>query len=138
MKPTPRKARPSEVAAAAAFFLAMLVLAVTLVQLRLAQGAPKPTGDSPRGTMYAPSVEQEGVVVTPGRGRLLFVDSTPGNAEVVLDGAPRGETPFSSDFACDEETPSVLEVNKAGYRRARFELKCLPGSTRVTVTLKKR
>ena len=135
--PARRKATPAEIGAAVCFFVATLVLTATLVQHRLAQRQDPVKDDPLAGTIIVPSVAQEGVVVTPGRGRLLSVDSTPGGAGVRLDGAARGETPFSTDFACQEGQKLVLEVEKPGYRPARFELDCLSGSTRVLATLKK-
>ncbi|MDP1829117.1 MAG: PEGA domain-containing protein [Archangium sp.] len=135
--PRPRRATPAELGAAVCFFLATLVLTGTLLQHRLAQRQDPVKDDPLAGTVIVPSVAQEGVVVTPGRGRLLFVDSTPGGAAVRLDGAARGETPFSTDFACQEGQPAVLELEKAGYRPSRFELDCVSGSTRVSATLKR-
>lgn len=135
--PARRKATPAELGAAACFFVATVVLTATLVQHRLALRRDKPGDDPLAGTIIVPSVAQEGVVVTPGKGRLLSVDSSPGGAAVRLDGAARGETPFSTDFACQEGQHLVLELEKPGYRPARFELDCVSGSTRVSATLKK-
>ena len=133
----PRRATVTELGAAVFLFVAMLVLTLTLVRARL-EAAPARAKDDPlRGTLMVPSVEQEGVVVTPGPGRLLFVDSTPGGAELLLDGTRRGETPFSSDFACQADVATVLELKKPGYQVARFALDCLSGSTRVSATLKR-
>ena len=75
--------------------------------------------------------------MTPSRGRLLSVDSKPDGAQVLLDGIARGETPFSTDLACDEGTPVVLELSRAGYQRVRYELSCVGGTTRVSATLKR-
>lgn len=127
-----RKATPAELGAAVLFFVAAVVLAGSLVRQRLAQ-RPLPSST----TTYVPSVVQEGVVVTPGPGRLLFVDSTPEGAELLLDGSRRGETPFSTDFICRDGELTVLELEKPGYQLARFELDCVGGSTRISATLKK-
>jgi hypothetical protein len=135
--PPRRKASPAELVAAACFFLATLVLTGTLVQHRLALRQDPVKDDPLAGTIIVPSVAQEGVVVTPGRDRLLSVDTTPSGAAVRLDGAARGETPFSTDFACQAGQPVVLELVKPGYRPVRFELDCVGGSTRVSATLKK-
>ena len=113
------------------------MLAVTLVSARLAHREVKSGGDPLGGTVIVPSIEQEGVVVTPGPGRLLFVDTTPSGAELLLDGTRRGETPFSTDFACQEGQPTRLELKKPGFQVAHFELDCVRGSTRVSATLKK-
>lgn len=135
--PARRKATPAELGAAVCFFLATTVLTATLLQHRLAQRQQSAKDDPLAGTVIVPPVAQEGVVVTPGPGRLLSVDSTPAGAAVRLDGAARGETPFSTDFACQAGVPTVLELEKPGYRPARFELDCVSGSTRVSATLKK-
>ena len=130
-----RQATPAELGASVFFFVATVVLAGLLLQHRLEQ---RPKGEEdPLAHMIVPSVAQEGVTVRPGPGRLLSVDSTPGGGVVTLDGTLRGETPFSTDFACTEGTPTVLEVSHPGYQRARFELDCVGGSTRVSVTLKR-
>ena len=138
MKPAVRKATPAELGAAVFFFVAALVLAGSLVRQRLSQRALSPGGSGSSGeAMIVPAVARDGVVVTPGPGRLLFVDSAPDGAELLLDGARRGETPFSTDFACQEGERTVLELKKPGYRVARFEFECAAGSTRVSATLKK-
>lgn len=140
MKPAgasvPRRT-PAELGAAAFLSLAMVVLAGTLVQHRLGQRPARPNDDPLAGTVIVPSVAQEGVTVRPGPGRLLSVDSTPDGAEVLLDGTRRGQTPFSADFGCAEGRATVLELTRPGYRRARFELDCVGGSTRVAATLKR-
>jgi hypothetical protein len=135
--PKPRKATPAELGAALFLFVASVVLAGTLVQHRLGQAPKKTTDDPLAGTVIVPTVAQEGVVVTPSPGRLLFVDSTPGGAELRLDGTRRGETPFSTDLNCEEGKPTLLELSKPGYQTARYELKCVNGSTRVSSTLKR-
>jgi hypothetical protein len=133
----PRKATPAELGAAVFLFVAMLVLTGTLIRARLEQAPVKVKDDPLGGTIIVPSVAQEGVVVTPGPGRLLSVDTTPGGADLLLDGARRGETPFSTDFACQSGQPTVLELKKAGYQVARFELDCVGGTTGGSATLKK-
>ena len=133
----PRKATATELGAAMLLFVAMLVLTGTLIRARLEQAPTKPKDDPLGGTVIVPSVAQEGVVVTPGPGRLLFVDTTPSGAELSLDGTRRGETPFSTDFACQSGMATVLELKKPGYQLARFELDCASGSTRVSATLKR-
>jgi hypothetical protein len=134
--PAPRrKASPAELGASVFFFVAAVVLAGMLAQHRLEQRA-RPAED-PLANMIVPSVAQEGVTVRPGPGRLLSVDTTPEGAVVLLDGALRGETPFSTDFACQEGTPTVLELTHPGYQRTRFELNCVGGTTRVSATLKR-
>jgi hypothetical protein len=132
MKPAERKASPAELGAAVFFLVAAVVLAGSLVRQRLSQ-RPASSG----AMLIVPAVAQEGVVVTPGPGRLLFVDSTPEGAALSLDGSVRGVTPFSTDFVCQEGELTVLELDKPGYKLARFELACASGSTRVSVTLKR-
>lgn len=116
----------------------MLAFAGAVVQRRM---SAKPAGAAPdvlSGTVLVPTEAKDGVTVTPGRGRVLFVESTPEGAEVSLDGSMLGETPYSADFRCEEGKPAALEVKKAGYAAARFSLACANGSTRVSVKLKKR
>jgi hypothetical protein len=128
---------PAEFAATVFLFLAALVLAGTVAQQRLAHRSPGAEADVLAGTTLVPSEAEEGVTVTPGPGRLLLVESTPTGAQVLLDDLPLGETPYSSDFHCHADRPSVLELKKPGYSPARFTLKCADGSTRVSVTLKR-
>ncbi len=140
MSAAPPPARPGarlELLAAVCFFVAMVAFAALVVHRRLQARSPGP-GHPLAGTVITPAPAREGVTVIPGTGRLLLVDSTPDGAALTLDGQPLGETPFSSDFRCDEAKPAVLEVKKPGYAPARFALDCVSGSTRVSVTLRRR
>ena len=134
----PKKGSPVEVAAAGFLCLAAVLLAGTLVQQRLARAAPRPSDDPLSGTLIVPAVDQEGVVVVAGSGQLLSVDSSPGGAQVTLNGVKRGETPFSSDFSCDDGKPVTLELALDGYRRASYSIACAPGTTRVLAKLKRK
>ena len=130
-----KKATGAELAAGAFFLVAALVLAGTLVRQRLER---RPASVSrTKVTTMIPAPEQEGVLVIPGPGRLLYVDSTPDGAELLLDGTRRGQTPFTTDFVCQEGMRTVVELKKPGYRLARFELDCVGGATRISATLKK-
>lgn len=113
----------------------MLAFTGAVVQRRM---SAKGAGDVLGGTVITPTEVADGVTVTPGSARLLLVESTPEGAALVLDGTVLGETPYSSDFRCEGDKPTALEVKKAGFATARFSLACVKGSTRVSVKLKRR
>lgn len=136
--PVPRrKATAAEAAAGIFFFLATAVLAGTLLQHRLARRPVKSTDELLAGRVIVPHVQQEGVSVTPGKGRLLDVDSIPDGAALLLNGTLRGETPFTTDFVCEEGTRTVVELKKPGFQPTRTELDCVNGSTHVRLTMKR-
>ncbi len=90
------------------------------------------------GEVVAPSPTQPGVVVIPGPGRALIVDSTPDGADVIVGGKPHGQTPLSEDFACEAGKKVSLEVKLKGFSPRTFSLDCAGGTTRVQAALKAR
>lgn len=90
------------------------------------------------GEVMAPAPSQPGVVVLPGPGRALLVDSTPDGADVFLAGTAHGQTPLSEDFQCNDGQKVSLEVRLKGFTSQKFSLKCVNGTTRVQAALKAR
>ena len=135
----PRKATAAELVAGIALLLAVAVVTGSVLRYRLS-AAPKPQGlvepDPLQGTVIVPGVETEGLTYASGP-ELLFVDSTPGGADVWLDGQNLGPTPYSTNLSCDG-APRALELKRGGYHSATFAIECGRGTARVSATLKKK
>ncbi|MFT3706703.1 MAG: PEGA domain-containing protein [Archangium sp.] len=133
-----RKATVPELAAAIFLLFAGGVLTGSVLMHRWATRSTKPNvADVPElnGAMITPTVAQEGLTYTAGP-ELLFVDTTPASAQVLLDGQALGDTPYSSNLSC-RGGAAKLEVKKAGYQSVSFDLSCGKGTARVSVSLKR-
>ena len=79
-----------------------------------------------------PVVESEHA--EPGRPALL-VESDPTGANVFLNGAPMGKTPFSFTLPWSVGLPYNVKVTKPGYYEALQQLTVVPGTNKVKVDL---
>lgn len=130
-KPSSRNAA-LRLAAAVLCFAATLAVAIPVVNARLS----KRPGNEPTSTIIAPT-QADGITVTPGPGRLLFVDSSPEGAKVKVKGELVGTTPWSSDWSCDEGEQVQVVVERQGYQPRTNVVACQAGTTRIGVTLER-
>lgn len=138
-KTEPRKASALELIAGIALLAAALVLTGSVLMQRLKTAPKSSTSDEVdplKGNIIVPGVASEGLTYSNGP-ELLFVDSTPGGAEVVLDGQNLGPTPYSTNLTCASGASRQLEVKKSGYASAKFAVECGHGTARVSATLKR-
>lgn len=126
------RSAPLRLAAAVLAFAATLAVAIPVVNARLS----KRPGAEPTNVIIAPS-QGDGVTLTPGPGRLLFVDSTPDGAKVKVKGELVGTTPWSSDWSCTEGERVSVVVERQGYQPHSEVVTCQQGTTRVAVTLER-
>jgi hypothetical protein len=133
---TSPRARPAELIFGALMLVAALALTGTVVKLRLDTRPATPSGaEQPlSGTVLVPSAG-EGVSFFPGAGHVLFVDSEP-PARVSVDGQEKGETPWSADVKCEADL--ALKLERTGYKPQELKVSCRMGTTRVSVSLKRR
>ncbi len=130
-KPISRNAA-LRLAAAVLCFAATLAVAIPVVNARLS----KRPGNEPASTIIAPT-QGDGITVTPGAGRLLFVDSTPDGAKVKVKGELVGTTPWSSDWACEDGETVQVVVERQGFLAHTNVVACQAGTTRIGVTLER-
>ncbi|MER2561027.1 MAG: PEGA domain-containing protein [Myxococcaceae bacterium] len=130
-KPSSRSAA-LRLGAAVLCFAATLAVAIPVVNARL----NKRSGDQPPTLIIAPSAG-DGITVTPGAGRVLFVDSSPDGAKVKVKGQVVGTTPWSSDWSCDEGEQVQVVVERQGYLPRTNVVACQAGTTRIAVTLER-
>jgi|JI10StandDraft_1071094.scaffolds.fasta_scaffold37560_6 hypothetical protein len=119
-------------AAAVLCFAATLAVAIPVVNARLS----KRPGNQPTNIIIAPT-QGDGITVTPGEGRLLFVDSSPDGAKVKVKGEVVGTTPWSSDWACQEGEPVQVVIERQGFLPRTNVVACQAGTTRIAVTLER-
>lgn len=113
-------------------FAATLAVAIPVVNARLS----KRPGNEATSIIIAPT-QGDGITVTPGPGRLLFVDSTPDGAKVKVKGAVVGTTPWSSDWACDEGEAVQVAIERQGFLPHTTVVACQGGTTRIAITLER-
>ncbi len=127
-----RKATKAELLAGLCLLASAVVFTGLAAQHRLRETVEGPLN----GTMLTPTDAPEGVSYSQGPA-LVFIDSTPGGAQVKLDGRPVGVTPWSSNLSCARGAKLKVELTKQGYRPAQYELVCGEGTARVSATLRK-
>lgn len=119
-------------AAAVLGFAACLAVAIPVVGARLS----KRPGNESIPLIIAPT-QGDGITVTPGAGRLLFVDSSPEGAKVKVKGETVGTTPWSSDWSCEEGETVAVVLERQGYLPRTNVVACQSGTTRIAVTLER-
>lgn len=118
-------------AAAILVFAATLAVAIPVVSERLSKRAATAT---PTQVIITPT-KGDGITVTPGPGRVLFVDSTPDGAKVSVAGKPVGTTPWSSDWTCVEGEAVQVKLERQGSLPHTTVVACQQGTTRIAVSL---
>ncbi len=65
----------------------------------------------------------------PTPGFMAEITSEPSSAEILIDGVPRGATPFVGNVKCQTDEPVRLEVRAAGWDSWKRDIKCREGGS---------